>query len=140
MTAPRYQDLAGDAVRVRRQPGVEIRVFSGASVSWLSHFDEADRAAAYRFIKTRLVYISALEMQRVIETFVPETVTPYLRRSVAAELGIKALRDVEDRRGIEGFQAPSAFLRRATEYVRDDESFLSIVSPTPLTIFGPTGV
>jgi redox-sensitive bicupin YhaK (pirin superfamily) len=31
MTAPRYQDLAGDAVPVRRQPGVEIRVFSGAS-------------------------------------------------------------------------------------------------------------
>jgi len=31
MTAPRYQDLAGDAVPVRRQPGVEVRVFSGAS-------------------------------------------------------------------------------------------------------------
>jgi Pirin len=31
MTAPRCQDLAGDAVPVRRQPGVEIRVFSGAS-------------------------------------------------------------------------------------------------------------
>jgi redox-sensitive bicupin YhaK (pirin superfamily) len=31
MTAPRYQDLAGGAVPVRRQPGVEIRVFSGAS-------------------------------------------------------------------------------------------------------------
>jgi redox-sensitive bicupin YhaK (pirin superfamily) len=31
MTAPRYQDLVGDAVAVRRQPGVEIRVFSGAS-------------------------------------------------------------------------------------------------------------
>lgn len=27
------------------------------------------------------------------------------------------------------------FLRRATEYVRDDASFLSIVSPTPLTTF-----
>src|SRR3546814_10328541 len=27
------------------------------------------------------------------------------------------------------------FLRRATEYVRDDESFLSIVSPAPLTTF-----
>ncbi len=27
------------------------------------------------------------------------------------------------------------FLRRATEYVREDESFLSIVSPTPLTTF-----
>ncbi len=31
MTAPRYQDLAGDAVPVRRESGVEIRVFSGAS-------------------------------------------------------------------------------------------------------------
>ena len=31
MTAPRYQDLAGDAVPVRRQPGVEVRIFSGAS-------------------------------------------------------------------------------------------------------------
>ena len=31
MTAPRYQDLAGDAVPMRRQPGVEVRVFSGAS-------------------------------------------------------------------------------------------------------------
>ncbi len=31
MTAPRYQDLAGDAVPVRRQPGVGVRVFSGAS-------------------------------------------------------------------------------------------------------------
>jgi redox-sensitive bicupin YhaK (pirin superfamily) len=31
MTAPRYQDLAGDAVPVRREPGAEVRVFSGAS-------------------------------------------------------------------------------------------------------------
>ena len=31
MAAPRYQDLAGDAVPVRRQPGAEVRVFSGAS-------------------------------------------------------------------------------------------------------------
>ncbi len=31
MTAPRYQDLAGDAVPMRRHPGVEVRVFSGAS-------------------------------------------------------------------------------------------------------------
>jgi redox-sensitive bicupin YhaK (pirin superfamily) len=31
MTAPRYQDLAGDAVPVRREPGVEVRVFSGSS-------------------------------------------------------------------------------------------------------------
>jgi quercetin 2,3-dioxygenase len=31
MTAPCYQDLAGDAVPVRREPGAEIRVFSGAT-------------------------------------------------------------------------------------------------------------
>ncbi len=31
MTAPRYQDLAGDAAPARRQPGVEVRVFSGES-------------------------------------------------------------------------------------------------------------
>ena len=31
MTAPRYQDLAGAAVPVRREPGVELRVFSGSS-------------------------------------------------------------------------------------------------------------
>ncbi len=31
MTAPRYQDLTGDAVPVRREPGAEIRVFSGSS-------------------------------------------------------------------------------------------------------------
>lgn len=32
------------------------------------------------------------------------------------------------------------FLRRATEYVREDESFLSIVSPTPLTTFLATSI
>ncbi len=63
--------------------------FLESLVSWLRRFDEADRAAAYAFVKGRLVYISTLEMQRVIETFIPETVTPYLRRSVAAELHIK---------------------------------------------------
>jgi hypothetical protein len=63
--------------------------FLESLVSWLRHFAEADRPAAYTFVKERLVYISALEMQRVIETFIPETVTPYLRKSVAGELGVK---------------------------------------------------
>lgn len=63
--------------------------FLESLVSWLRHFAEADRAIAYEFIKTRLVYISTLEMQRLIETFIPEIVTPYLRGSVGNELGIK---------------------------------------------------
>lgn len=58
-------------------------------VTWLRHFDPDDRRAAYEFVRRRLVYISSAEMQRVIETFVPEVVTPYLRRSVARKLGIK---------------------------------------------------
>ncbi len=40
-------------------------------------------------MKNRLVYISDAEMQRVVEMFVPETVTPYLRKAAAAETGIK---------------------------------------------------
>ena len=31
MTAPRYQDLAGAAMPARREPGAEVRVFSGSS-------------------------------------------------------------------------------------------------------------
>jgi quercetin 2,3-dioxygenase len=31
MTAPRYQDLSGSAMPARREPGAEIRVFSGSS-------------------------------------------------------------------------------------------------------------
>jgi len=63
--------------------------FLESLVSWLRNFEDVDRATAYQFIKTRLVYISALEMQRLIETFVPEIVTPYLRNSVSNDLGIK---------------------------------------------------
>lgn len=64
--------------------------FLESLVSWLRQFDKADRAAAYAFVKERMVYVSTLEMQRLIETFIPETVFPYLRGSVAADLGIKS--------------------------------------------------
>lgn len=56
---------------------------------WLKQFAPEHREGAYRFIKTRLIYISPAELRRVIESFVPETVTPMLRQQVAAELGIK---------------------------------------------------
>jgi len=56
---------------------------------WLKQFDKDDREAAYQFFKTRLVYISPAELQCLIEIFVPEVVTPNLRRRVAAEMQIK---------------------------------------------------
>jgi len=62
--------------------------FLESLVSWLRQFDPADREAAYTFVKKRLVYISSLEMQRIIENFIPETVNPYLRRRIACEMGI----------------------------------------------------
>lgn len=55
---------------------------------WLKQFAPEDRSTAYSFVKTRLVYISAAEMQRLIEGFIPEIVTPYLRRLAAAQVGI----------------------------------------------------
>lgn len=56
---------------------------------WLRQFDPEDRPAAYSFVRHRLVYISTAEIHRVIETFVPETVTPYLREAAAEEVGIR---------------------------------------------------
>ena len=63
--------------------------FLESLVSWLRQFDRKDREAAYALVQKRMVYISTAEMQRVIENFIPETVTPYLRKAVAAALGIK---------------------------------------------------
>lgn len=62
--------------------------FIEALVDWLRQFEPADRPTAYQFVKHRLVFISSAEMQRVIEAFIPETVTPYLRKAVAEEHGI----------------------------------------------------
>ncbi|HEX5183223.1 MAG TPA: hypothetical protein VFW19_08745 [Allosphingosinicella sp.] len=56
--------------------------------TWLKQFDPEDRATAYQFVKHRLVYISASEMQQTIEAFYPETVTPFFRRLAAEQVGI----------------------------------------------------
>lgn len=55
---------------------------------WLKQFDAEDRETAYQFVKNRLVYISSAEMQRLIEAFIPEIVTPCLRRLAATKVGI----------------------------------------------------
>src|SRR5688500_3129864 len=62
--------------------------FIESLATWLKQFLPVDRQTAYYFIKKRLVYIAAAEIQRVIEAFVPETVTPYLRRLAAEQVGI----------------------------------------------------
>ena len=56
--------------------------------TWLKQFEPEDRQTAYDFVRRRLVYVSAAEIQRAIEAFVPETVTPHLRRLAAQTAGI----------------------------------------------------
>lgn len=63
--------------------------FLESFATWLKQFAQADRQAAYDFVKNRLVYISFPELQRLIEAFVPEIVTPVVRRVAAQELKIK---------------------------------------------------
>ncbi|WP_246174469.1 phosphoribosyltransferase-like protein [Bradyrhizobium paxllaeri] len=77
--------------------------FLESLATWLKQFDPADRAAAYDFVKKRLVYISLSEMQCLVETFVPEVVTPHLRRTVAHQLGIKPYEVWTDKSGADAF-------------------------------------
>jgi hypothetical protein len=63
--------------------------FLESFATWLKQFDKADRPIAYNFIKTRLVYVSPPELQCLVETFLPEVVTPRLRLGVAEQLGVK---------------------------------------------------
>lgn len=63
--------------------------FLESLATWLKQFTPTDRLAAYAFVKHRLVYISLPELQRLIEAFVPEVVTPTIRAVAAAELDIK---------------------------------------------------
>ncbi|WP_298463973.1 hypothetical protein [uncultured Erythrobacter sp.] len=63
--------------------------FLESLATWLRQFDVGDRPRAYAFVKERLVYISQAEMQRVVEVFIPEIVTPYLRRVAAIESNLR---------------------------------------------------
>src|SRR3546814_1524372 len=62
--------------------------FIESLATWLKQFDPEDRQTAYDFVKHRLVFISSAEMQRAIEAFFPETVTPLFRRLAAEQAGI----------------------------------------------------
>jgi hypothetical protein len=71
--------------------------------TWLKQFDRADRAAAYEFVKHRLVYFSLPEIQCLVENLIPEVVTPNLREVVAADLGVRPYEVWKDARGALAF-------------------------------------
>lgn len=79
--------------------------FLESLVTWLKQFEPDDRKVAYELVKRRLVYISSAEMQQVIENFVPEIVTPYLRKVVAAELNIASYMVWGSQKGAQTFSS-----------------------------------
>ncbi|UWU25942.1 hypothetical protein N2601_33275 (plasmid) [Rhizobium sp. CB3060] len=100
-----------------------IRFFESLA-TWLRQFKQDDRKTAYAFIRQRLVYISAAEMQRVIEIFVPETVTPSLRKAAAIEAGIKPYEVWGRKEGVEAF---NRVLRRSLFIGLSDGSRIDVL-------------
>jgi hypothetical protein len=78
--------------------------FVESLATWLKQFDPEDRKTAFRFIRERLVYISIAEMQRLIEAFVPEILTPNLRKLVGQELGVPAYQVWATKQGADTFR------------------------------------
>ncbi len=98
--------------------------FLESLATWLRQFQPSDRPAAYDFVKYRLVYLSQAEMQRVIELFIPETVTPHLRRAAAVEVGINAWEVWGNPSGVTAF---NCLLRRCLFIGLSDGSRIDIL-------------
>ena len=94
MSAVKYDGYADFRAGVR---------FLETLAAWLMQFASADRAVAYAFVKQRLVYVSPPELQCLINAFVPEVVTPDLRRAVAERLQCEPYEVWSSKRGVELF-------------------------------------
>jgi hypothetical protein len=66
--------------------------FIESLAGWLQQFQKSERETAYRFVRDRLVYIGAAEMQHMVELAYPETIRRRLIDSVAHTLSIPSYR------------------------------------------------
>ena len=66
--------------------------FIESLVNWLLQFKEEDRQSAYEFVREKLVYVSARELDRLVMNFYPETVQPYLLKVVSEAFDIPKYR------------------------------------------------
>jgi hypothetical protein len=57
-------------------------------LDWLQQFEPSEREVAYNFVRRRLVFVGAAELQHLVELFYPETVRDLLAASVAAAFGL----------------------------------------------------
>lgn len=62
--------------------------FVESLLDWLQQFEAVDRETAYKFARERLVFVSASELQHLVELFYPETVRELLAGTIAREGGI----------------------------------------------------
>jgi hypothetical protein len=58
-------------------------------LDWLQQFAQSDRETAYQFLRTQLVFVSASEVQHLVELFYPETVRAMLSKEVARQRNVK---------------------------------------------------
>ncbi|MBX3412782.1 MAG: hypothetical protein KF708_08845 [Pirellulales bacterium] len=63
--------------------------FVESLADWLQQFHQDERAIAYTFVRSSLVYISTAEMNHLVELFYPETVVWHLQQDVARRLDIR---------------------------------------------------
>lgn len=66
------------------------RRFIESLALWLGQFDAGDeRQVAYDFVRNRLVFLSASEMNHLVELTFPTAIRPHLVRDAAADLGLR---------------------------------------------------
>lgn len=107
---------------------------------WLQQFEFADRQCAYDFARSRLLYFSPAELQRLIELFYPRTLEPLLVKRVAHERNVSEYgvwTNTDSRAALEQLKRKTLImalsdgaridqLRRATGQVLGNEQFIAM--------------
>jgi hypothetical protein len=83
--------------------------FIESLADWLQQFDQSERANAYEFIRSRLVFLSEAEMRHLAELLYPETIEPLLLARAAEAAGVSRYRVWSDPNATEVYER---FLRQ----------------------------
>jgi hypothetical protein len=91
------------------EPGVK---FVESLAQWLYQFQPEHREIAYRFVRDRLVFISASEMTHLVRSIYPDVIRPVIRRASAEALRCSeyAIRHVEQSQEFRDMLRRSLFL------------------------------
>ena len=87
--------------------------FIESLATWLQQFEPTEREAAYRFIRSRLVFIGLSETHHLVEQFYPKIAQDQLTRMVAARNGVAPWEALSR----EGLRGEMDVLRRKTLFL-----------------------